>query len=57
MRNSNIQITVLEADDGKVLTNGDTYSRKVYLGTQDSQENWTEIPISELPQDIEIANI
>ena len=39
----------LIADDGMVLTNGETYSTQVYLGIYDSPENWREIPESEVP--------
>ena len=57
MRQEQIQIRVLEPDDGYVLTNKPavgadeeteyTYSRKVYLGINDSPENWREIPEEE----------
>lgn len=49
MKTQPIQLIVLEPDDGMVLTNGDTYSAKVYLGINDSIENWWEIPESEIP--------
>ena len=48
MKSGNIQITVLEPDEGMVLTNGETYSRMVYLGINDSPENWHEVPESEM---------
>lgn len=35
-----------QADDGKVLTNGEAYSSvggEIYLGVNDSVENWSEI--------------
>ena len=35
------------ASEGMTLTNGDTYSKKVYL--PDEAENWQEIPDSEVP--------
>ena len=44
-----IQIIVLEPDEGMVLTNGETYSYRVYLGVNDSPDNWWEIPESEMP--------
>lgn len=47
MRQDKITLTVLEPEDGMVLTNGETYSYKVYLGTNDKPENWQEIPESE----------
>lgn len=34
---------VLEADEGKWLTNGDTVGKMVRLGINDSKENWHEI--------------
>lgn len=43
MITGNIQITTLEPDDGKWLTNGETFSKKVYLGKNDSPDNWQEI--------------
>lgn len=36
-------ITVLKADEGKTLTNGEAFGKVVYLGTNDSAENWYEI--------------
>ena len=51
MKNTAIQLTKLEADEGYVLTNGETYSTVVYLGINDSPENWHEIPESEVPTD------
>ena len=42
---------VIAADDGMVLTNGETYSTMVYLGIYDSAENWNEIPESEAPSE------
>ena len=38
---------VLTADEGKVLTNGSTYSKEVWLGINDSAENWHEVDESE----------
>ena len=45
-------VMVLTPDDAKVLTNGDTFSNKVYLGINDSSDNWWEINIQNLPEDI-----
>lgn len=47
MRTDEIRLTVLEPDDGMVLTNGETYSTRVYLGVGDSVENWREVPEEE----------
>lgn len=52
MKTKPIQLITLEADEGMVLTNGETYSRFVYLGVNDSSENWYEIPESEVPSDV-----
>ena len=51
MTNSKIEITVLEAEKGKWLTNGETFSTKVYLGINDSPLNWREV--DEIPENIE----
>ena len=44
-----IDIISLEAEEGYTLTNGEVYSKQVYLGIYDSPENWYEIPDSEVP--------
>lgn len=49
MTTSNIEIIVLEPSEGFTLTNGEIYSKKVYLGIHDSPENWWEIPDEEVP--------
>lgn len=43
--------TVLKADDGKLLTNGDTFGKVVYLGKNDSVDNWHEIDETEIAED------
>ena len=47
-----IELRVLTASEGMVLTNGETYSTKVYLGIYDSPENWREIPEDEVPDEV-----
>lgn len=42
---------MLIADEGKSLTNGTIYTPVVYLGADESSENWTEIDESEVPQE------
>lgn len=37
------KVTVLKAEDGKTLTNGETFGKVVYLGRNDSADNWHEI--------------
>ena len=54
MRTQSIQIITLIPEDGYTLTNGEVYSKKVYLGTYDSPDNWHEIPDSEVPEDVEL---
>lgn len=55
MKKQPIQIIVLEPDEGMVLTNGETYSYKIYLGVNDSPDNWWEIPESEMPTPEELV--
>lgn len=50
MKTSEIAITVLEPSEGYTLTNGETYSKKVYLGINDSPANWMEIPDEDVPE-------
>ena len=49
MKQETIEIRVLTASDGMVLTNGETYSTQVYLGIHDSTDNWLEIPETDIP--------
>ena len=37
------KVTVLKADEGKTLTNGETFGKVVYLGKNDGKDNWHEI--------------
>ena len=42
----NIELKCIKADEGKVLTNGEAYSSvggQIYLGVNDSLDNWHEI--------------
>ena len=39
----------LIADEGMILTDGETYSTEVWLGKLDSPENWWEIPEADVP--------
>ncbi len=47
MENNTIELIKLTASDGMTLTNGETYGKEVYLGCNDSPDNWQEIPDSE----------
>lgn len=42
-----IEKNVLTAEEGKVLTNGSTYSKQVWLGINDSVDNWNEVDESD----------
>lgn len=54
-----IEGNVLTADEGKVLTNGSTYSKQVWLGINDSVNNWWEVDEAEAEEveDTEALNI
>ena len=46
MKIIDIELRCLKADEGKVLTNGEAFSSvggEIYLGKNDSVENWHEI--------------
>lgn len=47
MEKTIIQIPVLKPSDGMILTNGETYSEEVWLGINDSADNWREVPMAE----------
>lgn len=47
MTETTITMRKLTASAGYVLTNGDVYGREVYLGVNDSVENWHEITDAE----------
>lgn len=51
MEKSTIELIKLTASEGMTLTNGETYGKEVYLGCNDSPENWHEIPETEVPQE------
>lgn len=36
--------TELHADDGKLCTNGEIFSKLIFLGQADSPNNWWEVP-------------
>lgn len=37
------KVTVLKAEEGYTLTNGEAFGKVVYLGTNDSMNNWHKI--------------
>ena len=48
MKTSDLNIVILEPSNSENwLTNGDTFSKKVYLGRNDSESNWREITNAE----------
>lgn len=47
MMKSTVELIKLTAAEGMTLTNGEAYGKAIYLGCNDSQENWREIPDSE----------
>lgn len=48
MKTSDLNIVILEPSNPENwLTNGDTFSKKVYLGRNDSEANWREITNAE----------
>lgn len=55
----NITVRCIKADEGKVLTNGVAYSSvggEIYLGVNDSVENWHEITETEYNTIVEEQN-
>ena len=51
MEKLTIELIKLTASEGCTLTNGETYGKEVYLGCNDSPDNWQEIPESEVPKE------
>ena len=51
MKKETITRIKLTAAEGMTLTNGETYGKEVYLGCNDSPDNWQEIPESEVPKE------
>ncbi len=47
MKKTTIELIKLTATDGKVLTNGETFGKEIYLGCNDKPENWHEITEAE----------
>lgn len=47
MKTTKITMTKLTAADGMILTNGESYGKTIYLGMNDSKDNWREITEAE----------
>ena len=43
MKLETIELRKMTASEGMYLTNGEVYSKEVYLGCNDSPDNWHEI--------------
>jgi hypothetical protein len=43
MEMTTIELRKITASEGMVLTNGEAYSKEVYLGCNDNPDNWREI--------------
>lgn len=57
MRIENIgDITVLYAEENKILKSGNVYSTQVWLGVNDSIDNWSEVDISVLNEESNVLN-
>ncbi len=53
METTKIELIKLTPSEGMVLTNGETYSTEVYLGKNDSPDNWHEITVEEYEKVLE----
>lgn len=47
MIETTITVRKLTATDGYILTNGEVYGKEIYLGKNDSPDNWHEITDAE----------
>lgn len=47
MEKITIELIKLTASKGMVLTNGEAYGKEIYLGCNDSPDNWSEITDAE----------
>lgn len=53
MKTETIEIRELIASEGKVLTDGTTYAKVVYLAPSASMQDWDEIDEKDMPTDTE----
>ena len=47
MTETKIELRKLTAAEGMILTNGEAFGKEIYLGKNDSAENWHEITQAE----------
>lgn len=47
MNITTIELRKLTASEGMMLTNGEIYGKEIYLGVNDSPDNWHEVTIAE----------
>ena len=54
-----INDNVLKADEGMTLTNGEAFGKVVYLGKNDSEDNWHEITDGEAEElkNVDLSNL
>ena len=43
MKQTTIELVKLTANEGMTLTNGEAFGKEIYLGCNDSPDNWYEI--------------
>lgn len=53
METTIIELRKLTASEGMTLTNGETYGKEIYLGKNDSMNNWWEITDAEAEEILE----
>lgn len=51
MKTETITRIKLTAGEGMTLTNGESFGKEIYLGVNDTAENWYEIADEEVPKD------
>lgn len=51
MKTESFKMIKLTASTGMVLTNGDIKTHTVFLGVNDSADNWTEVPETDISED------
>lgn len=50
MKTKQVTMNILEADEGKLLTNGKNFAKVVYVSDENSKI-WEEVDESEIPQE------